>query len=468
MFNFLKPKPILKTSKPVSALIKVLSSFVKSILGLTFLLSLQYCKEPSEIGLDLIDNQAGFNTTDTITLWAYSERDDSIPTSLVSQHLLGQMIDPVFGKVRATIFSQFSLPPSAYGDIKWGKNPALDSVLLVLAYSPKIGADDDSTMYYGNLEVLKTLRVYELSQSLPNKDTIYSNQQIPGSHTLVGQRVFVPAPYQRIPFGKDTLAYLSIRLNDSFGQKFINADSINYTNWIRFHNFFKGLKVGVQDNFLSGGSILNFNIHDMNTGLIVYYKSGEGDERKQTQRSFTIDGFSRRYTHVEFDYQTCHPVLATQLNAPTQRNDSLLFASSLGGLRVRLRMPHIDKLGAFSNVVINQARLIIPVDKNFIGGKEFHAARELILLKRNKDGKVVSIRDQELSASMFGGKYNSKDNQYEFNITQHLQQVLDGKTDNDDLLLFIRGSSENAERVVLRGPGRHKNPMRVSIRYTTF
>lgn len=458
----------MKTSRLDSALVKVFGSLAKPLLGLALLLSLQFCKEPSEIGLDFIDNRAVFTTTDTITLWAYTEPDDSIPTSFVSQHLLGQMHDPVFGKVRTSIFAQFSLPPSAYGDVKWGKNPVLDSILLVLAYTPKSGTDDDSTMYYGNLEILKTLRVFELAQSMPNRDTIFSSHRVTGNHTLVGQRVFVPAPLQRIPFGSDTLAFLSVRLNDSFGQNFITADSINYSNWIRFHNFFRGLKIEIQDNFNTGGAILGFNFYDFNTRMILYYKSGEGDGRSQSQRSFMVEGFSRRNTFVEFDYQNSHPLIASQLNNPTQLNDSLLFVSSLGGLRVRLQIPHLKKGGAFSNVVINQARLIIPVDVDFIGGKEFHAARELILLKRDKNGKIVSIRDQELSPSMFGGRYNSKDRQYEFNITQHLQQVLDGTVDNDDLLLFVRGSSENAERVVLRGPGRHKNPMRVSIRYTSF
>lgn len=429
---------------------------------------MQYCSEPSEIGLDFIDNRAGFKVTDTITIWSHSERDDSIPTSLVSQHLLGQMHDPVFGKVRTTIFSQFSPPASLLGEITWGKNPELDSVLLILAYSPRTGVDDDSTMFYGNLDILKNIRVFELAQPILNRDTIFSTRKVQGNHTLIGERNFVPAPLLRLPFGTDTLALVSVRLNDQFGQKFIDADSINYSNWLRFHNFFKGLKIEIEDNFSTGGAILNFNIHDFFTRLTFFYTAGEGDERRQVQQSFRIERFSRRNTFVEHDFQNSHPLLKEQLNNPGQLNDSLLFASSLGGVRVRLKLPYIESLAENPNIVINQARLIVPVDENFIVGKEFHAPREMILMKMNDKGRIVSLRDQELSPAMFGGGYNPVLRQYEFNITQHLQQVLDGVTPNDDLLLFVRGSSENAERAVFRGPGRHTNPLRISVRYTAF
>lgn len=432
------------------------------------MIGLQFCKEPSDIGLDFIDNQAGFRITDTITIWSYTERDDSIPTSLTSQNLLGQMHDPIFGKVRASIFAQFSIPPSLYGDVSWGEDPELDSVLLVLAYSPKIGVDDDSTMYYGSLDILKTLRVFELAEPILNKDTIYSTRQVQGNHTLIGQKVFVPAPFQRFPFENDTLAYVSVKLSDDFGQKFIDADSINYSNWLRFHDFFKGLKIDIEDNFDSGGSILNFNINNFFTRLTVYYQSGEGEERKQTQRHFRVEGFSRKNTFVEHDFQNSHPLIIEQLNNPGQLSDSLLFASSLGGLRVRLQLPHIKSLSDVSNIVINQARLIVPVDTDFIDGKEFHAVHDMILLKIDSDGKVSSLRDQELSPNMFGGRYNRTEGQYEFNITQHLQQLIDGSIENDDLIMVVRGTAENAERVVLKSPGRYENPMKISIRYTYF
>jgi hypothetical protein len=81
---------------------------------------------------------------------------------------------------------------------------------------------------------------------------------------------------------------------------------------------------------------------------------------------------------------------------------------------------------------------------------------------------LISLRDYQTSQAYFGGIYNESLAQYEFNITQHIQEVLSGALENNDLILLISGGAENAERIVLKGPGRSENPMRLKIRYTIF
>jgi hypothetical protein len=49
-----------------------------------------------------------------------------------------------------------------------------------------------------------------------------------------------------------------------------------------------------------------------------------------------------------------------------------------------------------------------------------------------------------------------------------LQEVLSGQLENSELVLIVSGSAENAQRVVLKGPGRTQNPMKLKITYTIF
>ena len=418
----------------------------------------QSCAEPDGIGLDLIDDQAGFLTTDTISILAFTEPDDSYPSSLSFQNLLGLMRDPVFGKVRASVFTEIRLPSNNFS---FGTNPVLDSIVLSFGYSGR---------FYGIQETMQTIRVYELTENMPASDTIYSNRSFTHNPQHIGERILRPAPADSTLI--DTIFYaphFTVRLSNAFGQKFLDANGTrsfeNNANWLEY---FKGLKITVEDNFNQGGAVFSLNMYSLFTRLSVHYKEASDTLQIPRATHFYITEFTRRSTFVEhFGFEGSIPILAQQLNNPNQANDSLVFVRALGGLRARIKLPHINRLAALPKVTINQAQLIIPVDSAFIN-KQFFAARGLILLRQPEPGKFSNLLDSQIGSTYFGGVYNEKLGQYEFNITQHVQEVLSGRIENNDLVLFISGSAENAERIVLRSPGRKENPMRMRIRYSVF
>lgn len=430
-----------------------------SVLFVFFLmLAWQSCTEPDAIGLDLIDDQAGFLKTDTVSIVTFFEQDDTIPTNLGYQNLLGMMHDPVFGKTRASILTQFRLPSN---DFSLGEEPILDSIVLSLAYT---GA------FYGNPETIQTIRVFELTDDIPNNDTLYNNQPLAFDPRNVGQRLLRPAPTDSTLI--DTVYYaphFRMRLSDRIGQKLLDANGTEYfENITNFLQYFKGIMITVADDFTEGGSIFNINMYSSFTHLTLYYHDAADTLDIARNHRFYINDFTRRMTYVEhFDFQGSHPAIAEQLSNPGQTNDSLLFLKSLGGLRARIRFPFLNSLAELSSIYVNQAKLILPVDTNFVTD-DFFAAKNLILLQMSEDEELAALSDYDIGASYFGGAYNETLKQYEFNITQHLQEVIDGKIENGDLVLVVSGSAENAQRVVLSGPGRQENPMKLEIRYTRF
>ncbi len=421
------------------------------------LLAMAACAEPDEIGLNLIDRRASFSTTDTISLKAYTALADSVPTNFSFQHILGVMNDPVFGKVKSEIFTEFRLPGN---DFSLGVNPELDSIVLYLGYSGT---------YYGQLQTFQTIRVYELREAFPNKDTLFSNLFIPHYPEQIGQKLLRPAPQDSVLV--DTIMrapHFSIRLNDAFGQKIINANGTDaFRDIPSFLEYFKGLYISVDDQINGVGSVFNINMYSFFTRLRVYYREA-GETAKH--HDFYISEFTKHSGYFkEYGFEGANQFLLDQLGAhdPSELGDSLLFVQSMGKLRTKISFPFLDQLKEESGLIINQASLIIPVADGF-SDEMFPAARRLALYRLNSDGQMMILSDMFLGEAYFGGIYSETGKHYKFNIARHLQSLLDGKIADYGLVLVISGSAESAERVVLKGPGVASESMRLDIVYTTF
>jgi hypothetical protein len=70
-----------------------------------------------------------------------------------------------------------------------------------------------------------------------------------------------------------------------------------------------------------------------------------------------------------------------------------------------------------------------------------------------------------LSSSLYGGRYNSADATYTFNITHHLQNIINEKVENNGFYLGPSFRNEKARRVVLKGASSHAG-IRLEVTYT--
>ena len=334
------------------------------------------CTEPDQVGLQFIDDQALFKRTDTVSVIGFVEIDDSLPTNLSFQNLLGMMFDPEFGKTRASIVSEFRLTSNNFS---LGSSPVLDSLVLGFHYTGE---------YAGNIETFQTIKVYELSENLPQEVDILSSHPVQFYRIPVGQKLVRPAPKDSVLV--DSIfrhPHFNIRLSDQFGQKIINANGTPaFRNVQNFLEYFKGLKITVEDNFNEGGSIFNIDMFGPFTHLTLYYHNATDTVRVQRRHSFRVSNFSQRYTFVEhFDFVGANPQITSRLQNPQLPSDSLLFIKSLGGLRSRIRIPHLMELARQPNVTINQAKLIVPVDGNFVS-EMFEPAQFLHLYQISPQG----------------------------------------------------------------------------------
>ncbi len=415
------------------------------------------CSEPDEVGLNLINNKASFSTTDTISLKAYTTLSDSVITSFSNQHILGVMNDPVFGKVKSEIFTEFRLPGN---DFSLGSDPQLDSVVLYLGYTGK---------YYGQLQTIQTLRVYELSESIPDNDTLHSNLFVPHYDNHIGQKLLRPAPQDSVLVDSVVVApHFSIRLDDVFGQKIIDANGTDaFRDIPSFLDYFKGLYISVDDEINGFGSIFNVNMYSFYTRLRLYYR--DGDETA-TQHDFYISEFAKRFSYFkDFGFEGANQFLLDQLGAqnPAEYGDSLLFLQSMGKLRSKITLPYLDELKKLPGLIINKASIIMPVATDF-SDELFPEARQLILHRLNEQGRMEFLSDMFLGEAYFGGVYSEADQHYKFNITRYLQGLLDGRISDYGMVLRVAGGAEGAERVVINGPGRSNDAMWLEIVYTVF
>jgi hypothetical protein len=435
-----------------------LGFLLPSILAAVFLFSIHACSEPDEIGLGLIDRRAGFNSSDTLTIKGGTGFNVPIPTNFGNQDMLGVMQDPLFGKVRASLFTQFRLTQN---DFSLGDSPVLDSLTISFEYSG---------VYSGQVETFQTLRIYELSEQIPDVDTLYSNVVVAHYPDPVAEFLLRPAPTDSVMVDTVMFApHFSVRLSDELGQKIIDANGTPaFENVPNFLEYFKGLYVTVDEEIDGTGSIFNINPFNFFTRLSLFYHE-EGDTNYLRQ-DFPITQFAKRANYFEnLSYDQAHPVLVEQIFGDDSEasGDSLLFVQSMGQLRANIRFPYLSELSMAANVTINQARLIVPLADGF-SDEMFPPAQELFLLRYDENGEMVPLADMQFGAEYFGGTFNEGLKQYSFSITQHLQEVMDGKVDDHGLTLVIPQAAENARRVVLNGPGVLNRPMRLEIIYTVF
>lgn len=422
------------------------------------------CEESDEIGLGLIDRRATVSSTDTLGIQAHTLLSDTVATSTSRQGMLGVVNDPVFGRMRTSVYTQVTLPFVPFDFRAEGQEEdelELDSLVLRLAYSGR---------YIGDIDIPQTLRAYELAASFPDDERIYSNFRLEHLPTSIGSRRFVPAPADSVMLDTIPLPpHISIRLSDELGQRMLDADPDSLETVPSFKRFFKGLYLVMDADVDGPGAIFNIDLQAPFTSLRLYYQRSLDDTtRTQNTVDFRVDEIARRFTHVEhFEYEGLHPLLQAQaIDGNETSGDSLLFVQSLGRFSAFVDIPDLQQLSR-PNMAINQARLIVPFARDF-DSELFPPASSLYLYRYNEDHELVPLSDMFLDQDYFGGGYQAEQGWYRMNITRYVQEVVDGHIPNNGLLLVVGSSAERAERTVLHGPGRSQDRMRLEVIYTLF
>jgi hypothetical protein len=421
------------------------------VLGIT---AISCTKDPDLIGLDLLPpgDRLNIDFIDTSTIIAYTIREDSLRTDELTLNLLGSYTDPVFGTTTASFYTQYHLSKN---NVKFETNAVADSMVLSIAYKG----------FYGDSTASKTIRVYEMADTISYDSTYYSNHVIPFAPELIGEATFVPNFKEADSVDGDyNSPHMRVMLSQAFMDRIISADSSTLANNENFKKVFKGLYITAEQSNTPGtGSILYLNLLDAVSRLKLYYHY-VSDSTIASSIVFPIGSTSARYNFYEHnDYDDADPLLIQQLNGDTTLGSQHLYMQAMAGLKVKVRIPYLKALAANKRIAINEALLVFNVEDTT---GTYTIPAQIAIRKITGEGALEVLPDETMGTSFVDGK-DRTDHEYRFRITRYVQNRLLNPDEPDyGLILFAAGSSLTGNRVILKGTGTNEGKVRLLIYYT--
>lgn len=410
------------------------------------------CSEPDALGIEVqpAGDQPGVYFTDTVTIEATVTREDTLRSdeAVAAFNLAGSYTDPVFGTSTASFYSQYRLPNNNT-NFTFGIAPILDSVVLTMAYAD----------YYGDTLSPLLMEVFQVNDAMSYDSTYYTNDNF----TTVGSTLFAG---QIDAHPKDSILidgvlrapHLRLKLNQTWGEDFMNSGDPNFVDNTAFTTYFKGLHV--RTNTITGtgqGVILSFNLQGSMSKLTFYYRNSTNTTT--ISANFEVNAECPRFNHFDHDYS-----VATFGNTfPISGNDAI-YIQSMAGLKLRFKFPFIKNFAAKGAVSINKAELIIPVQD---AAAPFTNHQALLTFGVDEKGAEAIIPDLLESNSYYGGSFNTSDNDYKFNVGRYVQRLISGKIAIDyGLSMVSSGGAVNAFRTIIPGTKAPGNRFKLKLTYS--
>lgn len=440
----------------------------KCKLGIVFTLMtflLWNCKDdPNSTGMGLLpvsDVKTVGQDIETASNKAYTKHDVLIKTDEPNNSVFGTFNDPEFGKTTASMAFQAQLPYFP----PYTENSQADSLVLHLYYKG----------VYGDTITPQSLKVYELQDDLYLDTLTSSGSSAEYSYyqdvdlksmskpTPIGELDYTPI-FRLDSTATDTLEQtLAIKLSSELANRLIHADSLDMIGPDQFVNFFKGVYIESQD-LSDGGGLMNM----VGANLTMYYSNVTDTATTDSlSYNYVVGSNTARVSRYTHDYS----MTAFGANLDNENTeDSLIYLQTLGGLRAKIEVPSLSNWvdSVDENIIINKAKLIFQVDTvasdyNNYTIPNFLALR--VIDSNDPEGEGNLPADYGVSASLYGGYYNSLDATYSFIITHQLQNIIDGTTENTGFYLSTTYQNERARRVVLKGASSHVG-IRLEVTYT--
>lgn len=419
------------------------------------------CNEPSDLGMELLPSTDLIevkNLVDKNSISSFTYSEGPVRTDESSKSLLGSFYDPIFGKTTINFAAQFRLQD--FPD--FGTNPVADSVKLFLYYR----------LMYGDTVTSQKFRVYELETPLEvdrdyNQDVNLTEK---ASMQLLGERDYTPV-VRLDSASQDTFYQLiTIPLDISLGEKLVNADSLQMINNDVFLEYFKGLYIESEEQTAEGGSILTLEASSSSSfqgsALVVYYNNDENKAEEEPDtllNPYVITRFSARVNSIEHDYSGTP--FEANLNVDSG-DDSLIYVQATGGLKSKIYIEGLSSWKDSVNIGINKAELVFQVDTITSEVDKYPPPSQLLFTVLDEKGTEFLPIDYSFSPAFYGGQLRSGYT-YRFNITQHMQQIIDGEAENHGFFLTTARKNSEANRVVLKG-GNSQTGIKLVITYSKF
>tara|TARA_Y100000385_G_C13106086_1_gene647947 strand:+ start:3702 stop:5018 length:1317 start_codon:yes stop_codon:yes gene_type:complete len=426
------------------------------ILSATFLFSvfvMTSCKKKENIlGQNTLAQDELLNSSgiDTFTLHTYTIQDDSISTGQPLYGLLGSYNDPVFGTVNGEIYTQLnlSLLAPSFADLD---SVIIDSFVLSLRYNEHYGIP-------GN----QTFEVFEITDTdgIDEDSTYYTfstKTTDPVSWIPAGEEVIKMDPDAITVVGSDTVpTQLRIPLDTNKARTIFedfNSTPASFATNEDFVEYFKGLHIRTVNGLQApgDGGVFYFDLGSASSEAVVYYT--ENGVQKEFQ--FLINSSTANFNHIDVDNSMTN--VETVINTPSAGN--LEFYAQAFSSRAVVSIPGIANIPA--NAVIHKAILELPIQ--YQTGANYYPGSALTVSRRESTGS-----DSLIFTGAFA-VYDDFTKQFDVDIRNHVQQIVNGEITDTDLVLSPLSFITSVDRVIFNGAqtGNKVQP-KISILYTEF
>ena len=453
---------------------KQFSFFSRNILSLIFFLIVFIsisCEKNNEFGLEINpdSNYLEAFSTDTFELNTFSVYSDSVKTDELvgsSQFIsgsgspLGNYIDPVFGEVNASIYTQIRLE-QAYDFTP--SNGTIDDIVV-----------DSVVLYLAVDGSFSTLNEQEFTVEIINEDfykdsSYYSNQSLSTKGTNIatsGSLKIDPLFPGLFAGGFVSQSILGITLDVNEFALPIIAESGNEAlngndGENEFLSFFKGIKISSING--TDGGLYYINLLNSFSRIRMYYRdtSGLASEHDTLDFDFNINSNCAYFHQVIHDYS--NTAIEAAVNQP-ELGLNQFYIQTLGGVNARFTIPSIDSL-IDQKIIVNKAEVILPFEDYIYD--EYTPPSSLFISRKNSAGDYEFLPD--LFEGSQGGGYDFINKNYKFNITRHINEILSEETPNDTIKILPNGNGITANRIVLNGRNStKKDKAKIIISYSKY
>lgn len=413
------------------------------------------CTKPEDIGQNVValpGEKLDVNFTDTLTIQTHSYIIDSLPTKGTTNQMLGSIFDPYFGSSIAGIYTQIRL---ANSDLDFGTNPICDSIVLGIDYSG----------FYGDTAAMQHIKVYRLDEDMFIDSAYYSNQSLTIQPNPLFDKDIVFDLKDSVQFwGGKVRPHLRLSLDKSIGDDIVSkSGQTELSNNEEFLKFLKGLYITADKKSNGGGFAYTKLLSDFSR-LTLYYHN---DDEDSLFEYFLINQNCASYNYFDhFGYQDAAAELINQVvNKDTILGMQQLYLQPMGGIRTYLDFPFIDKLKENNQLAIHKAEILVNIS-DLSDTLTYPAPNQISIVGINSEGKSVFLTDYAEGAGFYGGVYKQANNQYVFNITHTVQEMLLGTSNLYGLRIIIAGEAVLANRLILQGNKASTNNTRLRLYYT--
>jgi uncharacterized protein DUF4270 len=449
-------------------------------LSLTVFFTIISCeKEIESIGVNLVDNNNFSTNKLTIDIVTANKNVERVISNGVPQYLLGVYSDTEFGKLKASIISQLSLPASGE-EYNYGTNALIDSVLINIPYqSTREGDESDGKPMFsidsviGDKNAEFQLSVYELKTFLntldpndPSKSAVYySDKEFQKNETPLFSGNFKINPNDTVSYIKrympdaitvfdidtvkqsDLSPSIRIPLNENLIQQLFidNAANSEFSSSDDFQHYFRGLYIEADELANAKSHLISLDI--AKAQMIIYYSNDEDEAEGQDLNGNGTNGEQgvRVKQKYEFSFGAIKSNILDRDNtiAKASGEDRLYVQGAAGSMAtIDLSIENLEDLRE-NNWLITDTNLIFYVDQN---ASSDIAPKQLFLYNYDENLQILDMMTEGLAAvgGLLERDEDGKPYRYVFKITDYISELLksDEPLDLVKLGLKVYGSSD--------------------------